>query len=92
MIGDVVGRGLGAADVMGRLRSALRAHAFLGGDPAEVRARLDQQMQHFEPEMMATVLLARFEPSLDRLHLSSAGHPPPVLAIPDQAAVLLDVP
>jgi putative methionine-R-sulfoxide reductase with GAF domain len=91
-IGDVVGRGLGAADVMGRLRSALRAYAFLGGDPAEVLAKLDQQMQHFEPEMMATVLLARFEPSLARLHLSSAGHPPPVLAIPDRAAVLLDVP
>jgi putative methionine-R-sulfoxide reductase with GAF domain len=91
-IGDVVGRGLGAADVMGRLRSALRAYAFLGGDPAEVLARLDQQMQHFEPEMMATVLLARFEPSLARLHLSSAGHPPPVLAVPDRAAVLLDVP
>jgi putative methionine-R-sulfoxide reductase with GAF domain len=91
-IGDVVGRGLGAADVMGRLRSALRAYAFLGDDPAEVLARLDQQMQHFEPEMMATVLLARFEPSLARLHLSSAGHPPPVLALPNRAAVLLDVP
>ena len=75
-IGDVVGRGLGAADVMGRLRSALRAYAFLGDDPA----------------MMATVLLARFEPSLARLHLSSAGHPPPVLALPNRAAVLLDVP
>jgi anti-sigma regulatory factor (Ser/Thr protein kinase) len=92
VIGDVVGRGLVAADVMGRLRSALRAYALLGGDPAEVLGRLDQQVQHFEPEMMATVCLAMFEPSLERLHLSSAGHLPPVLALPDQPAVLLDVP
>jgi hypothetical protein len=35
-IGDVVGHGLAAADVMGRLRSVLRAYALLGRDPAEV--------------------------------------------------------
>ena len=92
VIGDVVGRGLGAADVMGRLRSALRAYALLGGDPAEVLGRLDQQVQHFEPDMMATVLLATFEPSFERVHLSSAGHPPPVCALPNQPAALLDVP
>lgn len=91
VIGDVVGRGLGAADVMSRLRSALRAYALLGGDSAEVLDRLDQHVQHFEPEMMATVLLAMFEPSFERLHLSSAGHPPPVLALPNHPAVLLDV-
>jgi len=92
VIGDVVGRGLGAADVMGRLRSALRAYALLGGDPAEVLGRLDQQVQHFEPDTMVTVLLAMFEPSFERLHLSSAGHPPPVRALPHQPAALLDVP
>ncbi|MDQ3762848.1 MAG: SpoIIE family protein phosphatase [Actinomycetota bacterium] len=92
VIGDVVGRGLVAADGMGRLRSALRAYAILGGDPTEVLGRFDQQVQHFEPEMMATVLLAMFEPSFERLHLSSAGHLPPVLALPNQPAALLDVP
>lgn len=92
VIGDVVGRGLDAADLMGQLRSALRAYALLGGDPAEVLGRLDQQMQHFEPEMTATVLLAMFEPSFERLHLSSAGHPSPVLALPDLPAVLLEIP
>ncbi|HZA15379.1 MAG TPA: SpoIIE family protein phosphatase [Pseudonocardiaceae bacterium] len=92
VIGDVVGRGLGAADVMGRMRSSLRAYALLGGDPAEVLGRVDQQVQHFDPETMATVLLAMFEPSFERLHLSSAGHPPPLLALPRQPAVLLDVP
>jgi serine phosphatase RsbU (regulator of sigma subunit)/anti-sigma regulatory factor (Ser/Thr protein kinase) len=92
VIGDVVGRGLTAADVMGRLRNALRSYALLGGDPAEVLGRVDQQVQHFDPESMATVLLTMFEPSFARLHLSSAGHPPPLLALPDQPTVLLDVP
>lgn len=92
VIGDVVGRGLDAADTMGRLRSALRAYTLLGGDPAEVLDRFDQQVQHFDPETMATVLLAMFEPSLERVHLSSAGHPPPVLALPGQPAALLEMP
>jgi anti-sigma regulatory factor (Ser/Thr protein kinase)/putative methionine-R-sulfoxide reductase with GAF domain len=92
VIGDVVGRGLVAADVMGRLRNALRAYALLGGDPAEVLGRLDQHVLHFEPEMMATVLLTMFEPSFERAYLSSAGHPPPVLALPHQPTVLLEVP
>jgi serine phosphatase RsbU (regulator of sigma subunit)/anti-sigma regulatory factor (Ser/Thr protein kinase) len=92
VIGDVVGRGLVAADVMGRMRNALRAYAMLGGDPAEVLSRLDQHVQHFEPEMMATVLLTMFDPSFERLYLSSAGHPPPVLALPDQPTALLEVP
>lgn len=92
VIGDVVGRGLGAADVMGRLRNALRAYALLEGDPTKLLDRLDQHVQHFDPEMMATVLLAILEPSFERLHLCSAGHLPPVHALPGHPAALLDVP
>jgi sigma-B regulation protein RsbU (phosphoserine phosphatase) len=92
VIGDVVGRGLAAAEVMGRLRNALRAHALYSNNPAEVLSRLDQQVQHFDRcGMIATVQLAIFELSLDRLHLSSAGHPPPVFAVPDRPATLVDV-
>jgi len=91
VIGDVVGRGLAAAEVMGRLRSALRAHALFSSDPAEVLHRLDQQVQHFDPhKLLATVQLAMFEPSLERMQLSSAGHLPPVLALPGQPAALVD--
>ena len=92
VIGDVVGRGLAAAEVMGRLRSALRAHALFCSDPAEVLDRLDQQVQHFDPhKMLATVQLAMLEPSLERMQLSSAGHLPPVLALPGQPAALVDL-
>jgi anti-sigma regulatory factor (Ser/Thr protein kinase)/putative methionine-R-sulfoxide reductase with GAF domain len=91
VMGDVVGRGLVAAEVMGNLRGALRAHALFGSDPAEVLSRLDQQAQFFDrARMMATVQLAMFEPSFARMHLSSAGHPPPVLALPGRPAALVD--
>ncbi|MDQ3904546.1 MAG: SpoIIE family protein phosphatase [Actinomycetota bacterium] len=92
VIGDVVGRGLAAAHIMAQLRSALRAHALFGGDPAEVLGRLDQQVQHFDRQkMMATVQLAIFKPVADQLYISSAGHPPPVLALPGQPAALVDI-
>jgi serine phosphatase RsbU (regulator of sigma subunit)/anti-sigma regulatory factor (Ser/Thr protein kinase) len=91
VIGDVVGHGLRAAVIMGRLRSALRAYALEGGDPAEVLSKLDHKVLHFEPGAMATVLYAKFEPGLERLHLSSAGHLPPMLVPPDGKAAMVDL-
>lgn len=92
VIGDVVGRGLQAAIIMGRLRSALRAFALEEDDPAEVLERLDGNVQHFEENVMATVLYAIVEPSLDRLSLSTAGHLPPVIAQPGEQSVLVNLP
>jgi phosphoserine phosphatase RsbU/P len=91
VIGDVAGSGLPAAVIMGRMRSALRAYALETRDPAEVLARLDRKMQHFEPDALATVLYAVIDPALDRMHVASAGHLPPVLVSPGQAAELADV-
>jgi phosphoserine phosphatase RsbU/P len=92
VMGDVAGSGLPAAVIMGRMRSALRAYALETRDPAEVLARLDRKMLHFEPHALATVLYAVIDPGLDRMHVASAGHFAPVLAAPGQAAELADVP
>jgi putative methionine-R-sulfoxide reductase with GAF domain len=90
--GDVVGGGFAAAEEMGRLRTTLRAHAFFSSDPAEALTRLNQQVMHLDrPRMMATAQLAMLEPSLERLHVSSAGHLPPVLALAGGHASLVDV-
>jgi len=91
VVGDVAGSGLQAAVVMGRMRTALRAYALETADPAEVLARLDRNMQHFEPGALATVLYAVFDEALDRVHISSAGHLPPALTAPGQPAELADV-
>lgn len=91
VMGDVVGHGLGAAVVMGRMRSALRAYALESDDPAEVLRKLDRKIQHFEPDATATVLYAVYDPSLECVRLSSAGHCAPVLAMPGRPARELDM-
>ena len=85
VVGDVAGSGLPAAVIMGRMRSALRAYVLETDDPAAVLGKLDRKMQYFEPEAMATVLYGVYEPQSGELTLSSAGHPPPVLAVPGRA-------
>jgi len=90
VIGDVVGSGLRAAVIMGRLRSALRAYALENSDPAVVLDMLDRKVSHFEPNAMATVSYAVFDPVTETLDVSLAGHPPPVYACLEQPAVLLD--
>jgi anti-anti-sigma factor len=91
VIGDVAGTGLKAAVIMGRMRSALRAYALQTTDPAEVLDRLDRKIRHFEPQAMATVLYAVFTPALDQVQISCAGHLPPLIAVPGQPAVPVDV-
>jgi anti-anti-sigma factor len=90
-MGDVAGTGLKAAVIMGRMRSALRAYALQTTDPAEVLDRLDHKMRHFEPQAMATVLYAVFTPSLNQLNISCSGHLPPLIAVPGQPVVPVEV-
>jgi phosphoserine phosphatase RsbU/P len=92
VIGDVTGSGLPAAVIMGRMRSALRAYALETTDPAEVLAKLDAKMQHFEPGALATVAYAVVHPGLERMDICLAGHYPPVIASPGRPAELADIP
>ena len=55
VVGDVAGSGLGAAVIMGRMRSALRAYVLQTADPATALRLLDSKMEYFEPDAMATV-------------------------------------
>jgi serine phosphatase RsbU (regulator of sigma subunit) len=92
VMGDVAGRGLPAAVVMGRMRSVLRGYALECDGPAETLDRLDRKFAHFEPSEMATVLYAVLEPTLDRLTICLAGHLPPVMALPGAGSTILDIP
>jgi serine phosphatase RsbU (regulator of sigma subunit) len=53
---------------------------------------LDRHVQHFQPEIMATAMVGVFSPSASALRMSSAGHPPPILARPDQDAAPVPLP
>ncbi len=92
VMGDVVGRGLRAAVVMGRLRSTLRAYALTTDDPSTILGLVDRKLQHFEPGEMATAMLAVLDVNQNVLHISSAGHPAPILANPDGVAEVLELP
>jgi putative methionine-R-sulfoxide reductase with GAF domain len=90
VMGDVAGRGLAAAMVMGRLRSALRAYAIETPDPADALERLDRKAQHFEAGQMMTVLYGVLELGTERMEFSSAGHLLPILASPGTAAASVE--
>jgi phosphoserine phosphatase RsbU/P len=83
VMGDVAGHGFPAAVVMGRLRSVLRAYSLEYDDPADVLHHLDVKIQHFEPGVFATVLYVVADHPYDRLRISSAGHPAPLLVLAD---------
>ncbi|PXY31086.1 ATP-binding SpoIIE family protein phosphatase [Prauserella muralis] len=91
-IGDVVGRGLTAATVMSRMRTAMRSFAIDSADPSEALSKADRHVRHFEPQTMATIAYAMWEPSLERMHLSLAGHLAPVMAPAGGVAALAEVP
>ena len=82
-IGDVIGRGLGAASVMGKLRNALRAYALELSSPSDVLQRMNRLLQHLDPEEMATVLYGTIDPADLTFRFSSAGHMGPIIRDPD---------
>ncbi len=73
-IGDVAGKGLRAAALMGQLRSALRAYVLDGRTPGEVLDRLDRLV--VEASDFATALHLVLDPRTGAVELCSAGHPP----------------
>lgn len=92
MMGDVVGHGLQAAVVMGRLRSALRAYALDYPSPAEVLRRLDRKISHFEEGAFATALYGVTYPPFDTIVFSCAGHWPPLVARAAEPATEIRLP
>jgi serine phosphatase RsbU (regulator of sigma subunit)/anti-sigma regulatory factor (Ser/Thr protein kinase) len=78
-VGDVVGRGLGAASAMGQLRSAVRAVSDLREGPGRLLSRLDRFVEHSEAAAMATLAYAELDLATGELRYACAGHPPPLL-------------
>jgi serine phosphatase RsbU (regulator of sigma subunit) len=79
VIGDVMGRGITAAVVMGQLRSGLRAYALEGGRPDEVVGRLNTVEHTLGTPSLATLVYAIYEPARGVLSYTAAGHPAPLL-------------
>ena len=90
VVGDCVGHDLGAATVMGQLRSACRALLLQDASPGQVLTAMDRFADSVPGAEYTTVFCAILEPATGRLTYSAAGHPPGVVAHPDGAVTLLE--
>jgi phosphoserine phosphatase RsbU/P len=82
IVGDVAGHGLGAAVVMARVQSTLRAFASVADSPEAALEATHRAMLRFDPGVMATAVCALVEPPYRELRIATAGHPPPILSRP----------
>ena len=91
MIGDVVGKGVRAAAMMGQLRNALRAFAFEHTDPHEVVSRLGKLVDGMMEVAVRDARLPRRRPlARARCAYVVAGHPPPLVRAADGTTMFLD--
>jgi anti-sigma regulatory factor (Ser/Thr protein kinase) len=82
VMGDVAGKGLAGASMVGRLRSALRAYALEGHhDGARVVERLNRLLwtEAEEESQMATMLYVIVDPAASAVRWVNAGHPAPLM-------------
>ncbi|MFG2074797.1 SpoIIE family protein phosphatase [Nonomuraea maritima] len=96
VVGDVVGHGVPAAAIMGQLRTAINTLVVMDLQPGELlthlddlfddldRRDLDENDIPFHP-LGATCLYAVYDPATRSCAMTTAGHPPPLIATPDGA-------
>ncbi|MFJ7146756.1 SpoIIE family protein phosphatase [Streptomyces sp. NPDC100445] len=90
VVGDVMGKGVRAAAVMGQIRTACRAYAQLGLAPADVLQQLSVLVDDIAPGSIATCVYAVLDTRRDRLRAAVAGHLPPARRDPGGSVTFLD--
>ncbi|MDH6708425.1 serine phosphatase RsbU (regulator of sigma subunit)/PAS domain-containing protein/anti-sigma regulatory factor (Ser/Thr protein kinase) [Kitasatospora sp. MAA19] len=102
VVGDVVGHGLHAAATMGRLRTAVQNFSTLDLPPDELLGHLDELVALIDQEAAAsageptvtgaTCLYAVYDPTAGTCSVARAGHPLPVVVLPDGTTEFPDLP
>ncbi|WP_159050034.1 PAS domain S-box protein [Streptomyces sp. MMG1533] len=83
LIGDVMGRGLEAAAVMGQLRSAAHALAKTGMQPRQLMQALDTCVADLDvPDQLVTCCYLVIAPDTGTVTVCSAGHLPVLVPVP----------
>jgi sigma-B regulation protein RsbU (phosphoserine phosphatase) len=78
-LGDVAGKGTGAAILMTLLRAAVRAH-WTDGSPGALMPRINRNLRDSVPaNRYATLFLGRLTPATGSLRYANAGHHAPIL-------------
>jgi len=88
VIGDVSGRGVRAAAIMGKMRATVRAYLLDGFGPAAVLERANRASESMGNDHFATILCAILDRTTGKLTFASGGHPPPILVGERTSAVL----
>ena len=77
LVGDVSGKGVGAALLMANLQAALRTRLALGQDLASLAQELDVDIDRTTPgPVYATLFVGILDPATHRLRCVNAGHNP----------------
>jgi signal transduction histidine kinase/DNA-binding response OmpR family regulator len=88
VIGDVSGRGVRAASLMGQLRAAIHAHARLDLPPADVLDQLDILVQELGHGSLVTCIYGIHDFVERSFVYASAGHLPAIMSDPQRAAAM----
>jgi hypothetical protein len=92
IVGDVMGHGPLAATVMNRLSAVAYALVDLDLPPAEVLHQLNRIAIALPQPTLVTCTYAVIEPNSQSCTIATAGHLPPVLALPDGSTRVPDLP
>ena len=91
VIGDVQGHDVHAASLMAQLRTAVHAYAAEGHHPDAVLARTSRFLAALDSDRFATCVYIEADPVSGTLAVARAGHPHPVLRMPDGTSLLRHV-
>ncbi|MDX6224556.1 MAG: hypothetical protein QOE64_932 [Frankiales bacterium] len=80
---DVLGHGVGATKDALAVVHTLRVVTAEGRPLEDVVVRADELLSAQHPELVATVVIARYNPSTGRLRVAAGGHPPALLVRAD---------
>lgn len=90
-IGDVTGKGIGAALVMAVTKTLFRAHATLQDDPARLMSAINERIyEDTDPAMFVTAFCGFLDLHTGRLVYTNAGHDRPLLFSPAKTVQRID--
>ncbi len=92
VVGDVMGHNVDSAALMGKLSTVLRAYAWPGSTPRDVLTAVDALIDGSGPAALATCVYAQLAIGPDgvTVRYSNAGHPSPLVRLPEGPVIRLE--
>ncbi len=88
-IGDVTGRGVIAAALMGKVRQTISGLSFYESDPVKLLDVAELALMRRYPDSIVTAVVGVLDPTSGEFIYATAGHPPPFLRRTDGTVLRL---